>query len=164
MADGVFMRRAMPMMLMIVAAALPRLVLMPQGGTVFVPRRRLDGQLQRRFFLDGVLVFVLMRMVVIVSGHKRRIARLPPQDPAARERNYNQCDAAEQHVQVKLRGEQVFEHVSLPEPQAQTNDAERAGEADHAKLINEIGVRLVMRMTMVVRGTVFMAMIMTVMM
>jgi hypothetical protein len=159
MADGVFMRRGRPVMFMIVATGFPRLVLVPQSGTVFVRRRRLDGQLQRRFFLDGVLVFVLRRMVVIVSRHKRRIARLPPQDPAAGECNPGQSDAAEQHIQVKLHSEQVFEHVGLPEPQAQTYDAERSGEADHAKLINEIGVRLVVRMTMIVGGTVFMAMI-----
>ena len=74
------------------------------------------------------------------------IARLLPEDRAAREGDRGQCEAAEQHIEMKLLREQVLKHVRLPEPQAQTDDAERAREANHAELVDEVIVRFVVRM------------------
>ena len=56
---------------------------------------------------------------------------------------------------MKLVREQIPEHLRLPEPQAQANGAECAGEADHAKLIDEVAVPFVMGMVMsVIVGTI----------
>lgn len=45
---------------------------------------------------------------------------------------------------MKRLVEHVLQHRRLPEPQAQTDHAERAGQADHAQLVGEIAVAFVM--------------------
>ena len=67
---------------------------------------------------------------------------------------------------MKLDGEQVPEHVGLPKPQTEADDSERPGEADHAKLIDEVAVGLIVRMVgrarMIVGRGMSMAVVMSV--
>ena len=47
---------------------------------------------------------------------------------------------------MKLLAQHEVQHFGLPEPQAQTDHAERARQPDHAKLIDEIRIPLIMMM------------------
>jgi hypothetical protein len=67
-------------------------------GAMYVQRRRLDRQLQRRFLLNRMFMRVRMRMLFLrmaVRMQEHGIARLLPQDPASREGDRDQGDAAE---------------------------------------------------------------------
>lgn len=87
-------------------------------------------------------------MAVIATRLEVGIARLLPEDAAARESDDHQSDAAEKDIEMKLSGEEVLEHAVAPEPvaepEAEADHAERAGQTDHAKLIDEIAVGFVM--------------------
>ena len=135
--------------IMIVVARFAWLVIMAAACAVHVFGRLRDRELMRRAFLDAVLVFVVMMIVavvVIVTGDEVRIARLLPENDAAREGEENESDAAQQHVKMKRLVQHVLEHRRLPEIQTQTDHTECAGQTDHAKLIGEIAIPFVMMM------------------
>ena len=100
------------------------------------------------------VVMVMIVGVVIVLFHEIRIARISPQDDAAHQREEGESDAAGEDVGMELLAEDQGEHrwlrrSGLPEPEAQADGAERAAQRDHAELVDEVGVALVV--VMVVR-------------
>ena len=153
------------LMVMVVSAGFARRVIVAATGTMFVRWRRLDRHFQRRFFLNGMLMFMLVIVVVGMSvimsaiGLEVGVARLPPQNPASRQGDHDEGDAAEQDIEVKLRGEQALQHRVLPkavaEPKAQANHAKGCRQSDHAKLIDEVSVRFLVRMVVRVGMAVF---------
>ncbi|MBI1830332.1 MAG: hypothetical protein HYR84_02640 [Planctomycetes bacterium] len=147
--------------LMIVAAA--RTVRVLWRGCHSGCRR---GLLSRRGLVRmrvGMIVIVMMawRMIVVGPWLKRGIARLLPKDGATNERKKHQADAAQQDIEVKLFGQQHAQHSAslgvrvaegLENPKAEADDAERAGKADHAELIDEVGVVVVRMIVVMIVG------------
>jgi uncharacterized membrane protein YcjF (UPF0283 family) len=132
-------------MMMMARSVFVMFVAMLAGFAVFVHRQRLNTSLARRSRMDGVCVIVGMIVVIVfVSVQERRVFRLAPEDGASRQRQTDKDEAAGQHVPVKLFAEHQVQHVFLQKPQAKADGAEPAGQSDHAKLIDEIGIAVVM--------------------
>src|SRR5262245_56708726 len=95
-----------------------------------------------RVHVPGVLVLgsvIVNRNVPLGPGHR-------PKHAGAKDGNDYERDAARQHERMELRAEQTEQHPFLQKIHAQADDAERPRQSDHADLIEEVGVVVVMMM------------------
>src|SRR5262245_5619083 len=87
-----------------------------------------------RGHVAGMLGSVIVnRDIPLSTGHR-------PEHTGWQDGNDYERDAAREHERMELRAEQTEQHPFLQKIHAQTDDAERPGQSDHADLIEEIGV------------------------
>ncbi len=84
------------------------------------------------------VVLVLVLVVVVMAG--LHLSGFLPQCCRANYHNQHQNNARKQQIDLELLLQEHGQHVGLEEIKRQANAGKRAGDADHAKLIEVIGV------------------------